>query len=118
MISFRLVTPLVMLAVVLAFDVTARASSPSQPKTVDDSSYQGRLATVEPSRRRLTLIPKGEWGMVELVLPEDGEIWHGSRELSLSDLVLEIGSRIRVRYRHEDGRRVAQSITVEPPPLQ
>jgi hypothetical protein len=35
--------------------------------------------------------------------------------LTLSDLVIEVGRRVTVRYRVENDRRIAESIIVDPP---
>ncbi len=74
----------------------------------------GRLATVEPAFRRLAVLPDGEVKLVELLVADDGELRQGDRAVTLSDLVIQVGRRVTIRYRVEDGRRIAESVIVEP----
>ena len=77
----------------------------------------GRLATVEPGNRRLTIVPTGEIRRVEFFVAEDGEVLHVDRKLTLPDLVIQVGRRVTITYRVEpaDGmRRVAMRIIVQP----
>ena len=73
----------------------------------------GRLATVEPARRRITLVPIGESHIVELVIAERTEIMHAERALSLPELVVEVGRLVTVAYRLEGDRRIAERVTIE-----
>jgi multidrug efflux pump subunit AcrA (membrane-fusion protein) len=77
-------------------------------------SLRGRLAFVEPAFRRVTVLPYGESRVVELLVDEDCEVRQGDRELTLSDLVIQVGRQVTVGYRLEGDRRVAESIIVEP----
>ena len=86
---------------------------PARAQTTADSSLAGRLATVEPSARRLTLIPTGEVDLVEVFVAEDGEVRQGDRLISLADLVVHVGSRVSVHYRLDANRRLAVRIIVE-----
>ena len=82
-----------------------------EPET--ESQLAGRLATVEPAARRLTMIPDGEADLVEVFVADEGEVRQQDETLSLSDLVIQVGKRITVRYRLVNNRRVALSIIVE-----
>ena len=73
----------------------------------------GRLATVQPALRIITLLPEGETEIVELVLAPDAKIIHLDRELTLPALVIEVGSRVVIDYRVEGDRKTAARITVE-----
>ncbi len=73
----------------------------------------GRLATVEPSLRRVTLVPDGEIRLFELFLAESGEISHDDRTVSLSELVLHVGRRVTVKYRQEGDRHLVEQLIVE-----
>jgi hypothetical protein len=78
----------------------------------------GRLATVQPALRIITFLPEGETEILELALAPDAKIIqldreHLDRELTLPALVLEIGSRVVIDYRVEDGRAIVARITVE-----
>ena len=105
--------PVVSLALLITVVFGAGASRRQEP--ADERAYTGRLATVEPSARRISIIADGETQRVELVFQKDGQILQDSRKLSLSDLVLQVGSRVKVVYRVEDGVFIARSITVDPP---
>ena len=52
---------------------------------------------------------------LELFVAEDGEILHEGEKLSLSDLVIQVGSRVTIQYRMEGNVRVARRVTVAPP---
>ena len=93
-----------------------RAQQPNESQVLQELSVSGRLATVEPSARRLTMIPEEQVDRIELLLGDGAEILHEDEKLSLSQLVTEVGRRINVRYRMTNGIREARSITVEPPP--
>jgi hypothetical protein len=74
----------------------------------------GRLAIVEPASRRITVLPEGEVHLVEVFLDENGEVRLAERELTLAELVIEVGRRVTVRYRVEKDRRIAERVIVEP----
>jgi hypothetical protein len=84
--------------------------SQEQPPTI----LIGRLATVEPAARRLTFVPEGEVDLVEVFVAEDGSVHHDGRELSLSELVVRVGRVVKVSYRTDGERRIAESVIVEP----
>ena len=73
----------------------------------------GRLATVQPALRIITLLPEGDTEIVELVLAPDAKIIHLDRELTLPALVVEVGSRVVIDYRVEGDRKIVARITVE-----
>lgn len=77
------------------------------------TNLTGRLATVEPANRRVTLIPEGEVDLLELFVAEGGVVAQDDRPLTLADLVLRVGRRITVTYRAEGSRRIADRIIVE-----
>jgi hypothetical protein len=77
-------------------------------------SLLGRLAFVEPSLRRIAVVPDGEVRLLELVVTDDSEVRQGDRELTLPELVIQVGRRVTVRYRVEGDRRIAESVIVEP----
>jgi hypothetical protein len=74
----------------------------------------GRLATVEPANRRVTVVPVDAVNVVELFLAEDGAVEQDKRTLSLTELVIQVGRRVTVTYRVDGDRRLAESIIVEP----
>lgn len=78
------------------------------------STLAGRLATVEPSARRITIVPAGEVELVELFVPEEGEVLYEEERLTLSDLVIQVGRRVTVHVRVDGDRRIAHRIIVEP----
>jgi hypothetical protein len=86
-------------------------TSAQEPTTVPD--VVGRLATVEPSNRRVTIVPEGEVELVEMFVAADGRVERDGRSLSLADLVIEVGRRVTVSYRVTDGRRLVERIVVE-----
>ena len=75
---------------------------------------QGRLAVVEPSAARIALIADGEVDLRTLAVAPDAEIKQGDRELTLSELVIQVGRRITVQYTADKGQTLAREITVEP----
>ena len=81
--------------------------SVQSPATID-GSIAGRLATVEPAQRRITLVPIGESRMVELQVAERAVIMHAERALTLTELVVEVGSLVQVDYRNEGEHRIAE----------
>ncbi len=101
------------LLIVLSFGSDA---SPQQSPPPTESVLKGRLATVEPGARRISLIPDESADRLEMVVTEDGAIVQETEELTLSDLVIHVGRRVTVNYSMESGVRIARSITVEPPP--
>ena len=115
---FAVLRVVLALAIALGSDVAAPlgAQQPKDPQELQDLSLSGRLATVEPSARRLTMIPENQVDRIELLLGDGAEIFQQEKKLSLSELVIEVGRRITVRYRMNNGVREARSITVEPPP--
>jgi hypothetical protein len=92
------------------------AASSRQSQSVEASTLMGRLATVEPRARRISVVADDSADRIELLVDENSEILHESQDLPLSDLVMQVGSRVKIRYRMENGVRVALSITVERPP--
>jgi hypothetical protein len=86
--------------------------SVQSPATVD-GLISGRLATVEPARRRITLVPIGESRMVELEVAERAPIVHADRGLTLAELVVEVGSLVQVDYRKEGARWIAERVTIQ-----
>lgn len=77
-------------------------------------SLIGRLATVEPAKRRLTVLPQGEAQLVELFVAVDGDLSHDDKPMTLADLVIQVGRRVAVEFRLEGARRVVERLTVEP----
>ena len=92
---------------------TTRAAPPFNSDPAEEAAILGRLATVEPALGRLALVPEGHADSIHVVLAQDGMIWQESRELSLFALVTQVGRRVKVRYRIENGVRLARMITVE-----
>jgi hypothetical protein len=84
-----------------------------QTSATVDGSLSGWLATVEPARRRITLVPIGESRMVELEVAEQVDIVHAERGLTLAELVVEVGSLVQVDYRQEGERRIATRLTIQ-----
>jgi hypothetical protein len=85
----------------------------TKQERVTSRTLVGRLATVEPANRRLTMIPEGEVERVEVFVAEDGEVLLETQKLSLSDLVIQVGRRVTILYRLENQRRIAESVIVE-----
>jgi len=77
-------------------------------------SVLGRLAFVEPALRRIAVVPDGEVQLFEVLVADDSELRQGDRQLTLSELVIQVGRRVTVRYRVEGDQRVAESVIVEP----
>jgi hypothetical protein len=77
-------------------------------------SLSGRLAFVEPALRRIAVIADGEVRLSELFVADDSELRQGDRELTLEELVIQVGRRVTVRYRVEGDRRIADSVIVAP----
>lgn len=90
------------------------SAAPIRARDQDGVPLTGRLATVEPAARRIAVLPDGEVKLVELLVADDGEVRQGDREVTLSDLVIQVGRRVTIRYRVADERRLAESIIVEP----
>ena len=102
----------VTVAILCTLNRAAGQDSVQSPATIA-GTVSGRLATVEPARRRITIVPIGESQIVELVLAEHAEIVHLERALSLPELVVEVGSLVTVGYRIEGDRRIAERVTIE-----
>ena len=102
----------VAVAILCAVNRAGAQESVQFPATIV-GTVSGRLATVEPARRRITLVPIGESHIVELVIAERTEIMHAERAMSLPELVREVRSLVTVAYRFEGDRRVAERITIE-----
>ena len=83
-----------------------------QTAEVAEATLTGRLATVEPARRRITMVPDGQSETVEFTVHADAEILQESDEVSLSVLVIEVGRRVDVNFRVVGGQRVAYKVTV------
>ena len=81
-----------------------------------EESIAGRLATVESTNRRLTIVADGQTTLLELSVDADAEIRAGEDTIALRDLVTEVGSRGKISYRMESGRRVARANIVERQP--
>jgi hypothetical protein len=73
----------------------------------------GRLATVEPSIRRVTFVLDGEVELFEMFLAESGQITHQDQPVTLAALVLHVGRRVTVHYRQEGERRLVERLIVE-----
>ena len=101
----------VVLSVAAVLSIAAAASRVQQATA--GTSLLGRLATVEPALRRVTVLPKGEVNLMELFVAPDAELLDGERKVSLPELVTQVGRRVAVSYDVENGRRVIRSLTVE-----
>ena len=107
------------LIVTVLVATTVSAGSQGVPAQ-QESSLLGRLATVEPKARRLTVVAEGEILLTEVIVDAEGQVRQGEDEISLSDLVGLVGSRVTVLYRLENGVKIARTVTVEEgslPPL-
>ena len=107
------VFPVALLALFLFGVSTWAAYAYSGQPQQDDASLLGRLATVEPDARRVSLVAEGESTTTELVVAEDSEVFQGNDKISLAELVTLVGNRVKVRYRMDNGVRVARTLTVE-----
>lgn len=85
-----------------------------QDREQPTTALVGRLATVEPASRRVTFVPEGEVRRVEVFVAERGTVIHDDSELTLADLVIQVGRRVTVLSRLQDNRRIADRIIVEP----
>jgi hypothetical protein len=101
------------LIIVLAALISAARVEAAVRRQAAGDALVGRLATVEPIIRRLTVVPEGEASLVEIFVAEDGEVRQGERRLTLSELVIEVGRRVTIRYRLDADRRIATRVTVE-----
>lgn len=97
------------LSVLLSFSWPAAAG---QEQSGDPPALIGRLATVEPSTRRITMIREGDVDLIELFVSDDAVVELGDRQVTLTQLVIEAGRRITVNYRLDGERRVAVRIIV------
>ena len=102
------------MTVLLTLLISVAAGAMLRDQQTDTASLVGRLATVEPAARRLTLLPEGTADLVEVFLTEDAAVVQDETELSLSELVIHTGRRIQVEYQLESGRRIGLRVTVEP----
>jgi hypothetical protein len=84
-------------------------------QALPEQTLVGRLAFVEPSLRRISVVPDGAVRISDVFVADDTEVRQGDRVLTLPDLVIEVGGRVTVRYRIDGGRRIAESIIVDPP---
>jgi hypothetical protein len=91
-------------------NVVAAQSAAASPV----ASLVGRLATVEPAERRVTMMPEGEVDLVEIFVAENGEVLHDDERLTLPELVIRVGRRATIVYREVGERRVADRIVIEP----
>src|SRR5262245_25522262 len=82
--------PALILMVALASVIT----SATQPAATDELSAVGRLATVEPAKRRVTMVADGESKQTELILDPAARVLQGDVEITLSDLVGMVGNRV------------------------
>jgi hypothetical protein len=104
----------VVLVALLSLAPAAASARPAQQApAAAEVSLSGRLATVEPAARRVTIVVEGDEELTELIVDEDGELRHQDQPVSLSDLVTLVGSRVTVRCELRNGTRVAYAITVE-----
>jgi hypothetical protein len=83
-----------------------------QDKTI--TLLAGRLATVEPDKRRLTVVVDGEVALSEVLVSDAARIMHDARQITLSDLVILVGRKVEVAYRLQDDRRIADHVIVAP----
>lgn len=74
----------------------------------------GRLATVEPAIRRLTIVPDGEVDLVEFFVAEDAELHRAGKPLTLAQLVIDTGARVALHYVVRDGLNLVRVVTVDP----
>jgi hypothetical protein len=104
------------LLISIATVCTAGSAGAAQPLGQATShAVAGRLAIVEPSARRITLLPDDEVDLVTVLVAEDATIEQGERRLTLSDLVIQVGRRVIVHYdQADDSGRVTRFIIVEP----
>ena len=84
-----------------------------QSPAIIAGTISGWLATVEPARRRMRLVPVGEARMVELDVAEHAVIVQAEQPLSLPDLVVQVGKLVTVAYRLEGHRWIAERVTIE-----
>jgi hypothetical protein len=91
--------------------ISTRAAA--QDVTRQSSSVVGRLATIEPSLRRLTMIVEGEVDLVELFVARDAVVIEDGRTITLSELVIRTGRRILVETITDGERRIAIRVSVE-----
>jgi hypothetical protein len=103
------------LATMMAFLLLSNAAIASEGQVAAGQSLTGRLAFVEPALERITIVPDGEVHLFDLLVEDGSEVRQGDRVLTLSDLVIEVGRRVTVRYRVDGDRRIAESIIVDPP---
>jgi hypothetical protein len=103
------------LAVLIIVSFGSDASS-QQPPTAAELVLMGRLATVEPSARRISVIPDDSADRLELLVADDVAVVQEAEELTLADLVIQVGRRVTVRYRLDGDVPTARTITVDSPP--
>jgi hypothetical protein len=84
-----------------------------QGRAVTAAAIEGRLATVEPAASRITIVPKDGSIMVELAVVDATTILLDEQSLTLSDLVLHVGTRVWIDYREDAGMMIADAIRIE-----
>ena len=102
------------LASMMVFFLLSAAAIGSGGQAPADQSLRGRLASVQPGLRRITVLPEGDIRLSDVFIADHSEVRQGDREVTLSDLVLLVGRRVKVRYRLDGDRRIAASVIVEP----
>jgi hypothetical protein len=93
--------------------LSAIASSTQAPAQPAETILNGRLATVEPASRRITVVSDGEADLTEMFVAEEAEVRVDKRPVTLSELVIQVGQRVSVTYLMEGARRIARVISVE-----
>ena len=75
-------------------------------------SATGRLAIVQPAMGLVSIVPVGESTTVELAVSPEAIILDAERQMTLVELVVEVGQVVAVDYLMEGSRRVATRITI------
>jgi hypothetical protein len=98
-------------AILCSLPVLAHQDS-VQFRGMSRQSVTGRLAIVQPALGVVSILPDGESTTVELVVSPEAIILEAERQMSLVDLVVEVGRVVAVEYVADANRRVATRITL------
>lgn len=110
---FESVRPALTLLAVAICMLSAESSIAGGARHGSGDVLAGRLATVEPAARRVTVVPDGAEHRVEVLVAAGAEISERNGRLSMAELVTRTGRRVRVEFRVEGERRVVDRLTVE-----
>jgi hypothetical protein len=92
------------------------AQAPGSVPTVKpaEASVVGTIDRFEEASRRLVVVTKE--GHVAFVLASDAVVRLGSKLLAVTDLAKHKGSKAKIRYTQQQGKRMAHWVTISSDP--